>query len=305
METNQSDTKQEQVHSVVLGIAGNSPGYLAQTGEISAFSEQLTPDQERAKQQEAQRPRALFPMFVRQLSSPYLSDSYLSEMPFSSSELVLPEEPDARVQIEPEIAIKCRLSYSEQGEVSELRPYELTLINDATYRNKNVSKLAEKKNWGAFSKGIADQDLALESFSEQMPLDHLRLCGFHGRNGQWQLCSQDVSVTEYNVFYHSLTDWLVETINQQTGEGALHNVQSLLTQANQPNEITIAIGAPCYTEYGENHQLAEGDQVFVCAYDERHFQLSDIETMLASPKQQWIQDPHIMWLEQTVYKKSV
>lgn len=294
------ETKQELIHSVVLGIAGNSPGYLAQTGEISAFSEH-----QKAQQQEAQRPRALFPMFVRQLSAPYISDWYLSEMPFSSSELVLPEEPDARVQIEPEIAIKCGVSYSEQGDVTELTPFALTLINDTTYRNKTVSKLAEKKNWGAFSKGIADQDLAIESFSEQSQLDHLRLCGFHSRNGQWKLCSQDVSVTEYNVFYQSLTDWLVETINQQTGEGALHNVQSLLNQANQPNEITIAIGAPCYTAYGENHQLVEGDEVFVCAYDERHFQLSDIETMLASPKQQWIQDPHIMWLEQTVYKKSV
>ncbi len=305
METKRIETKQKLIHSVVLGIAGNSPGYLAQTGEIAAFSEQLTPDQERAKQLEAQRPRALFPMFVRQLSGSYLSDSYLSEMPFSASKLVLPEESDARVQIEPEIAIKCGVSYSEQGEVTELTPYALTLINDATYRNKKVSKLAEKKNWGAFSKGIADQELALESFSEQTPLDHLRLCGFHGRKGQWQLCSQDVAVTEYNVFYQSLTDWLVETINRQADAGAMHNVQSLLAQANFPNEITIAIGAPCYTEYGEKHQLAEGDQVFVCAYDERHFQLSDIETMLSSPKQQWIQDPHIMWLEQTVDKKSV
>lgn len=293
------ETKQELIHSVVLGIAGNSPGYLAQTGEISAFNEQ-----QKAQQQEAQRPRALFPMFVRQLSAPHVGDWYLSEMPFSSTELVLPEEPDARVQIEPEIAIKCSVSYSEQGDVTELTPYALTLINDATYRNKTVSKLAEKKNWGAFSKGIADQDLAIESFSEQSPLEHLRLCGFHSRNGQWQLCSQDVSVTEYNVFYHSLTDWLIETLNQQADEGAMHNVQSLLAQTNRPNEITIAIGAPCYTEYGENHQLAEGDQVFVCAYDERYFQLSDIETMLANPKQQWSQDPHIIWLAQTVYKNK-
>ncbi|CAE6904629.1 DUF5718 family protein [Vibrio sp. B1FLJ16] len=299
------ETKQEQIHSIVLGIAGNSPGYLAQTGEISAFSEQLTPEQERAKQQEAQRPRALFPMFVRQLSASYLRDRYLSEMPFSSSKLLLPEESDAKVQIEPEIAIKCGVSYTERGLVAELTPYALTLINDVTYRNKAVNKLAEKKNWGPFSKGIADQDLTIESFSEQSPLEHLRLCGFHSRNGQWQLCSQDVSVTEYNVFYQSLTDWLVETLNQQTDAGALHNTQLLLAQANRPNEITIAIGAPCYTSYGETHQLVEGDQVFICVYDERHFQLIDIETMLSSPRQQWIQEPHIMWLEQTVYKKSV
>ncbi len=286
-------TKPELTHSVVFGIAGNSPGYLAQTGEISAFNEQ-----QKARQQEAQRPRALFPMFVRQLN-----ESYLSEMPFSSSKLVLPEELDAKVQIEPEIAIKCHVSYSEQGDVIELTPYALTLINDATYRNKTVSKLAEKKNWGAFSKGIAEQDLVIESFSEQTSLDHLRLCGFHGRNGHWQLCSQDVSVTEYNVFYQPLTDWLVETLNKQTDEGALHNVQFLLTQANQPDEITVAIGAPCYTAYGENHQLVEGDQVVVCAYDERFFQLSDIEAMLASSRPQWNHEPHIIWLEQTVHKK--
>lgn len=129
------ETKQELTHSVVLGIAGNSPGYLAQTGEISAFSEQ-----QKAQQQEAQRPRALFPMFVRQPG-----ESYLGQMPFSSSKLVLPEEPDAKVQMEPEIAIKCGVTYTEQGQVAELTPFALTLINDATYRNKAVSKLAEKK----------------------------------------------------------------------------------------------------------------------------------------------------------------
>ncbi len=284
------ETKQGLTHSVVLGIAGNSPGYLAQTGEISAFS-----DQQKAELQEAQRPRALFPMFVQQLS-----DSYLGEMPFSSSELVLPEDPDAKVQMEPEIAIKCRVTYSEQGQVLALIPFALTLINDATYRNKTVSKLAEKKNWGAFSKGIAERDLAIESFSDKTPLDHLRLCGFHGRNGQWHLCSQDVSVTEYNVFYQSLTDWLVETINKQTEDGALHNTQSLFTQANHPNEITIAIGAPCYTSYGEEHQLLDGDRVFVCAYDDRERELSDIEAMLSTPQEQWIYDSSMMWLAQTV-----
>lgn len=288
------ETKQELTHSIVLGIAGNSPGYLVQTGEISAFSEQ-----QKVQQQEAQRPRALFPMFVRELS-----ESYLGQMPFSSSKLVLPEEPDAKVQMEPEIAIKCGVSYSEQGDIDSLIPFALTLINDATYRNKTASKLAEKKNWGAFSKGIAEQELVIESFSEQTPLDHLRLCGFHGRIGQWHLCSQDVSVTEYNAFYQLLTEWLVETINNQADDGALHNTQALFAQANQPAEITVAIGAPCYTSYGENHQLLDGDQVFVCVYDDRKHQLSDIEAMLAQPRNQWLQDAGMIWLEQTVYKND-
>lgn len=288
------ETKQNMTHSLAFGIAGNSPGYLAQTGEISAFSEQ-----QKAQQQEAQRPRALFPMFVRQPG-----ESYLGQMPFSSSKLVLPDEPDAKVQMEPEIAIKCNVIYTEQGQVAELTPFAMTLINDATYRNKAVSKLAEKKNWGAFSKGIAEQDLVIDSFSAQTALDHLRLCGFHGRNGQWNLCSQDVSVTEYNVFYQSLTEWLVETINKQTDDGALHNTQTLFTQANHPSEITIAIGAPCYTSYGEDHQLLDGDQVFVCVYDDRHFQLNDIEAMLTRPRNQWLIDPSMIWLEQTVYKKQ-
>lgn len=79
-------------------------------------------------------------MFVRELS-----DSYLGQMPFSSSKLVLPEEQDAKVQMEPEVAIKCSVTYTEQGQIAALTPFALTLINDATYRNKTVSKLAEKK----------------------------------------------------------------------------------------------------------------------------------------------------------------
>ncbi|WP_423839579.1 DUF5718 family protein [Vibrio mytili] len=276
---------------VVFGIAGNSPGYLAQTGEIAAFSEQA-----KAELQAAQRPRALFPMFACKSEH-----RYLEQMPFSASSLILPRDEGAVVQIEPELAFKCDVSYSEQGHVTDLKPHALTLINDATYRNKAVSKLAEKKNWGASSKGLAEQQLNIDSFSEGSSLDHLRLCGFHARNGEWQLCSQDVSVTEYNVFYQSLTDWLIETINQQGDSGAMHDIRSVLKQANQPNQITIAIGAPCYTSYGENHHLAVGDQTFVCVYDDRHFELSDIETMLAEPKESWIVSPHIIWLEQTVY----
>ncbi|MEI8598271.1 DUF5718 family protein [Vibrio sp. M60_M31a] len=104
------ETKQPLTHSVVLGIAGNSPVIWHRPERFSAFSEQ-----QKKEHQEAQRPRALFPMFVRELS-----DSYLGQMPFSSSKLVLPEEQDAKVQMEPEVAIKCSVTYTEQGKIAAL-----------------------------------------------------------------------------------------------------------------------------------------------------------------------------------------
>ncbi|GAM64345.1 hypothetical protein JCM19232_1015 [Vibrio ishigakensis] len=125
---------------VVLGIAGNSPGYLNQTGESRALD----------KAEDTRLPRALFPIYAENYEQ-----SYLAQYLFSDSRLQLPEQADAKVQMEPELALKLKVQYRASGEVESLAPIALGLINDATHRNKTIDKLAQKKNWGASSKGLS------------------------------------------------------------------------------------------------------------------------------------------------------
>ncbi len=242
-----------------LGIAGNSAGHLQQTGESQAFTEAC----------DINKPQALFPFYV-----PEAKEGYLATIPYSMSELRLPEEPHAKVQMEPELALKLSACYDPQGQLRQLKPLALTVVNDATYRNASVVKLAQKKNWGAASKGLAGHEIKIASFTSGCELDHFRLCGFHQRNGEWQLCAADVALTEYSYFYEALLQWLLKQIQAQQDKALLHNINSLLAQANYPETILIAIGAGRYTAYGEQHQLLSGDQTAVVLYDSRayHFQ---------------------------------
>ncbi|WP_117235000.1 DUF5718 family protein [Vibrio maerlii] len=274
-----------QVDKLVFGIAGNSPGYLAQTGEIKAFSQEVA---------EQNGPKALFPMFVAEHTS------FLGTQPFSSDSLHLPKEIDAVVQMEPELAVKYRVQYHKDGSVSDLKPYALTVINDVTYRNRDITKLAEKKNWGECSKGISNHEIMIDSLEPGGDIDELRICGFYKRDGQWHQCSEDVAVSQYIVFYQALTDWVRDRINQQKNEGVLHNALALVHAAEQPDSITVAIGAPSYTAFEATHQLSVGDEIAVCLYQQSEFQLSDLPRVFEQGEVVGERNSSMILLKQTV-----
>jgi hypothetical protein len=274
-----------QVDKLVFGIAGNSPGYLAQTGEIKAFSQEVA---------EQNGPKALFPMFAAEHTS------FLGTQPFSPDLLHLPKEIDAVVQMEPELAVKYRVQYHKDGSVSDLKPYALTVINDVTYRNRDITKLAEKKNWGECSKGISNHEIMIDSLEPGGDIDEFRICGFYKRDGQWRQCSKDVSVSQYIVFYQALTDWVRDRINQQKNEGVLHNALELVHAAEQPDSITVAIGAPSYTELGASHQLNVGDEIAVCLYQQSEFQLSDLPNVFDQGEVIGKPNSNMILLKQTV-----
>ncbi|ABM04154.1 conserved hypothetical protein [Psychromonas ingrahamii 37] len=248
-----------------LGIAGNSAGHLQQTGEINGLS----------AIDDAAKPQALFPFFVANAKS-----AYLTCMPYSSTQLHLPKALDAKVQMEAELGLKLAVVYNAEGDVTQLTAISMTVINDATYRNASVGKLAEKKNWGIATKGIAEHDIPIDNFVEGGELDHFRLCGFHQSNGQWQLCGQDTAITEYTYFYQALLQWLLKQIRQQQDKNALHNIQDLLSQADYPEQILISIGATRYSDYGEQHYLSSGDQLVVALYDSRAYHFQTLVSLL-------------------------
>lgn len=248
-----------------LGIAGNSAGHLQQTGESKAFS----------KLDDINRPQALFPFYV-----PQAKEVYLASMPYSDTKLCLPDNPQAKVQMEPELALKLNVSYGKNGTLIQLKPTAMTVLNDATYRNAAVTKLAQKKNWGAASKGLACHEIKIDSFTSGCRLDHFRLCGFHQRNGEWQLCGEDVALTEYSYFYEDLLQWLLKQIQEQQDKALLHNIKSLLAQADFPEQILISIGATRYSGYGEQHQLFSGDQSAVVLYDSRAYHFKEVFNLI-------------------------
>ncbi|MFT5558999.1 MAG: hypothetical protein ACJAXN_001086 [Psychromonas sp.] len=248
-----------------LGIAGNSAGHLQQTGEIKGLS----------AINDALKPQALFPFFVANAKS-----AYLTCMPYSTAQLHLPKVPGAKVQMEAELALKLAVVYGEEGDIRQLTAIAMTVMNDATYRNASVGKLAEKKNWGIATKGIAEHDIPIDKFVEGGDLDHFRLCGFHQSNGQWQLCGQDTAITEYTYFYQALLQWLLKQIRQQQDKNALHNIQDLLSQADYPEEILVSIGATRYSDYGEQHYLSSGDQLVVALYDSRAYHVEMLVSLL-------------------------
>lgn len=274
-----------QVDKLVFGIAGNSPGYLAQTGEIQAFCQEVA---------EQNGPKALFPIYVAE------HDSFLGKQPFSIDSLHLPQESDAVVQMEPELAVKYRVKYQVDGSVLSLKPYALTVINDATYRNRDIAKLAEKKNWGECTKGISNHEIMIDSLEPGSDVDQFRLCGFYKRDGRWLQCSEDVAVSQYIVFYQALTDWVLDRINQQQNEGVLHNALELVHVSKLPDSITVAIGAPSYTELGATHQLSVGDEIAVCLYQQGAFQLNDLPRMFDQGEITGKPNLNIILLKQTV-----
>ncbi|WP_413700337.1 DUF5718 family protein [Psychromonas sp. KJ10-10] len=252
-----------------LGIVGNSAGHIQQTGESKGLT----------KIGDINKPQALFPFYI-----PNAEEKYLSELPYSETHLSLPKTVNAKVQMEPELALKLALTYGQQGEITGLRAISISVINDATYRNANITKLAQKKNWGALSKGLANYEIEIDSFTSGCQLDHFRLCGFHKHHDKWQLCGDDVALNDYSYFYEKILDWLKTQIQTQQEHALLHNIQELLTQTGCPENIIVSIGSTRYSNYGETHQLFSGDQTAVVLYDSRTYALADVVSLLEYDK---------------------
>ncbi|MCF7363815.1 DUF5718 family protein [Vibrio sp. A1-b2] len=265
-----------------IGIAGNFAGHLQQTGEEKGLQGSV----------DTQSPQALFPFYVAGAS-----DAYLNVNPYSFDVLMLPTNPSAKVQMEPEIALIAKVKYLGTS-VLGFEAEGMTLFNDATHRNAVVDKLAQKKNWGAASKGIASKVIPLADFSKNSDLDKYRFCSFLGRNEQWNLCCNDVSLGDYSYSYEQLIAWLVSQSNAQKNEGALHSIQELLGQAGYPERILISLGSSRYTPFGECHQLGAKDKVCAVLYDSTRIDVDEIQSFVERGEVQKLKRNHVvLWQE--------
>lgn len=237
---------------VGLGIAGNFALHLDQAGEAEDFKNVEVEDEN--------APKGIFPFYL-----PNTDKGQLSVYPLSSDTQAL-HGLDENIQAEPEVALLCELSY-EGDQVIGINPTHFGAYNDCSIRRKGAAKISEKKNWGADTKGISSQMIALDTFEEGGMLDHWRICSFVKREGNVFRYGEDVEISGYSYFYAQLITWIQDKLNTQKEHGPLEDINAYLKACGHPKQMLISIGATRYTSYGETTFLQAGDEVYVILYD--------------------------------------
>jgi hypothetical protein len=237
---------------VGFGIAGNFALHLEQAGEIDDFKEVITDD--------PHGPKGMFPFYIPG------REGYLGVYPLSCDTIILPKE-ECNVQIEPEVALICDLSYDAQGNVSQITPKLFGAYNDCSLRKEGVAKISLKKNWGPSTKGLASTLFPIDIFENGGVMDTYRIASFLKRGGMTMRYGEDVQLLGYSYFYTKLTQWMVHQMDTQGNTGPLEPIGEYLKEAQLPRQAIISIGATRYTNFGETTFLKEGDEIVVVVYD--------------------------------------
>lgn len=275
---------------VGLGIAGNFALHLDQAGEAEDFKDVITADEA--------APKGMFPFYLpcEKTQSTERPRDMLFTYPLSSDTLELPKE-EVNVQAEPEVALICELTYKDNKLIG-IFPQEFGAYNDASIRVAGAAKISDKKNWGAQSKGIAQDLIPIDAFEEGGNMEAYSICSFIRRGEHLVAYGEDVRLTGYSYFYEKLLGWIISQINTQEDFGPLEDIKSYLKSCNNPTKLVISIGATRYTHYGENTYLDKGDEVFVAVYNHNRYDFESIEKLLNSGE--YIDQPALSVLHQKV-----
>ncbi|QIM62493.1 hypothetical protein A1D29_03805 [Pasteurellaceae bacterium Orientalotternb1] len=255
-------------HFIGLGVAGNFAGHLEQAGEAADFVNVQTV--------EAVQPKAIFPFYVpsKKLAE---TDRYLATFPLSHDTIAFPHDAD-NLQIEPEVALICDITY-KQGKVVALTPTHFAAYNDCSIRRPNARKICEKKNWGANSKGLSANWIALDKFTQGGRLDEYHIACFHKRHGVMNEYGIDSPAVGYSYFHQKLLDWIIDRMNHQPDQDPMNNIADLLARADFPTKAVISIGATRYTDFGERNFLQVGDTSIVVLYHGKQYRHEQIVEM--------------------------
>ena len=254
-----------------LGIAGNFALHLAQAGELEEFKDIITADEA--------APKGMFPFYLPKPTQPVdglklHAKEILSTYPLSSSDIKLPSE-DVNVQAEPEVGLICDLQYTA-GKLSKIIPTYFGAYNDCSIRVAGASKISDKKNWGADSKGLSNSLFKIDKFEDGGVMDNYSIASFLRRDNQVQAYGEDVELNGYSYFYEKLTDWMLNQINTQEDFGPLEPLVEYVDACGHPKEAIISIGATRYTEYGETTFLESGDEVVIVVYNRDSLSKDDV-----------------------------
>lgn len=238
-----------------FGVAGNFAGHLEQAGEAVDFLNVAS---------EGVAPKGIFPWYAPG------SDTFLGEFPLSSDSVSLPaSDVPLNLQIEPEVALACEVSWSGDRVVG-LRPFALGAFNDCSIRRPNAAKISHKKNWGPASKGVAAEFFEISDLSADGPTSSLRLaCFLDDGSGSERAYGVDSALLGYSYYGQQLLDWIIDRLANQKGsaETPLEDVGALMVASGRPSHLLVGIGATRYTELGESTYLTAGDRAIVRVYD--------------------------------------
>ena len=153
----------------------------------------------------------------------------------------------------------------------------LALPNDCSIRKEGSPKISCKKNWGKDSKGIADNLIQIDSFTESGILDTYRIASFLQRDGSLTEYGEDSAVRNYSYVYKKLIDWCLEKLNTQSDDGPVENIHSYLSACGKPETLLLSIGATRYTEFGKTNFLQDKDVSVVMLYPENRYSRKELE----------------------------
>jgi hypothetical protein len=253
-----------------IGVAGNFAGHLEQAGEAGDFVN---------VEAAASAPKGLFPFYAPG------RDSFLGDFPLSHDAIALPTDAEAatELQIEPEVALACDVSYAEDGHPTGLAPFAFGAFNDCSIRRPGARKISEKKNWGAASKGVAARFVALDGADLVEATASWRLASFVRRDGDLHAYGIDSPLVGYSYYGSRLLDWIVDRLANQHGSAdtPLEPVGNYLRDC-RPAQALIAIGATRYTPFGGSTYLQPGDESIVVVYDSAKHNPSDVPDAVES-----------------------
>ena len=241
-----------------FGVAGNFTGHLEQAGEAVDFANVVT--------KEANAPKAMFPTYIPGNSAEV--PEFLHTFPFACGKIIFPAN-EQKLQIEPECAIICCLEWNGENVVS-VKPVAFGASNDCSIRKEGAKKISLKKNWGKASKGLSENLIAIDRFTEGGILDSYRIASFLVRDGNANVYGEDSPVKGYSYIYEKLIEWCLEKFNGQKNEGPAEDIHTYLIECGRPENAMISIGATRYTDYGEHNFLVDGDEAVVVVYPDNY-----------------------------------
>ncbi len=247
-----------------FGIAGNFAHHLEQAGESEDFIG-VEVDSEDA-------PKGIFPTYIPN------ENGFLGIYPFSTDSISFID--DKNIQMEPEVALRCSISYDKNRDISSLIPLSFMAYNDCSIRVEGAKKISHKKNWGKNSKGISNQEIEIDKFTKGGVMDQYSLTSFIKRDNRVIQYGENSELLGYSYFYEKLQQWIINKLNTQKEQGPLENLKSLIKIAQYPKELLISIGATRYTPFGEKNFLETDDTIFVIVYNHTLYKHDDIIKMV-------------------------
>ena len=243
-----------------FGVAGNFANHLGEAGEADEFAKIET------EQKDA--PKGLFPFYIPN------HESFLGEFPMCTDKIK--HNDMEHLQVEAEVALVCDFEYKD-GKLLDIIPKYFSAFNDCSNRIQDGNKLSTKKNWGANSKGISNEFIAIDNFTENGILDKFHIASFVRRDGILKDYGTLSAVNSYSYFFEQLKTWMIEKFNTQEDAGPLEELAPFIKDIEGKKGLLIAAGATAYTDFGKHNFLQKGDEIFVYVYNAHFHSFQDIE----------------------------